>query len=64
MSPNQQPSSTLAGAQEHFRLLVGGLPDYAILLLDPRGYVASWNAGAERIHQYREDEVLGEHFSL
>ena len=64
MSPNQQPSSTLAGAQEHFRLLVGGLPDYAILLLDPRGYVASWNAGVERIHQYREDEVLGEHFSL
>lgn len=46
-----------------FRLLVQGVTDYAIYMLDPEGHVASWNAGAERIKGYSADEILGQHFS-
>ena len=50
-------------AAEEFRLLVEGVKDYAIFLLDPGGHVITWNAGAERITQYAADETLGSHFS-
>ncbi|HZD01399.1 MAG TPA: SpoIIE family protein phosphatase [Actinomycetes bacterium] len=50
-------------AAEEFRLLVDGVKDYAIFLLDRNGHVMTWNAGAERIKQYAADEILGEHFS-
>ena len=46
-----------------FRLLVHSVRDYGIFLLDPHGYVASWNAGAQRIKGYSADEILGKHFS-
>jgi PAS domain S-box-containing protein len=49
--------------EERFRLLVEGVKDYAIFMLDPHGYVASWNNGAERINGYRESEIVGRHFS-
>jgi PAS domain S-box-containing protein len=54
-------SGQLAG--EQFRLLVEGVKDYAIFLLDPSGHVVSWNPGAERIKGYMAAEILGEHFS-
>jgi PAS domain S-box-containing protein len=47
-----------------FQLLVQSVRDYAIFLLDPEGRVSSWNAGAERIKGYTEDEILGKHFSI
>jgi diguanylate cyclase (GGDEF)-like protein/PAS domain S-box-containing protein len=47
----------------NFRLLVQGVKDYAILMLDPAGRVTTWNDGAERIKGYRADEILGHHFS-
>jgi PAS domain S-box-containing protein len=46
-----------------FHLLVQGIKDYAILMLDPEGRVLSWNAGAERIKGYRAEEIIGQHFS-
>jgi PAS domain S-box-containing protein len=46
------------------KMLVQGVRDYAIYMLDRDGQITSWNAGAERIKGYREDEVLGQHFSL
>jgi PAS domain S-box-containing protein len=49
--------------EEHFRSLVEGMRNYAIFTLDPKGRVASWNAGAERLEGYNSEEVLGEHFS-
>jgi two-component system sensor kinase FixL len=52
------------GADEHFRLLVEGMNDYAIYLLDPEGRVVTWNRGAERIKGYKAEEVVGKHFSL
>lgn len=44
-------------------LLVASVKDYAIFMLDVKGNVASWNAGAERIKGYRAEEIIGEHFS-
>lgn len=57
-------SLSLRHSEERFRLLVEGVKDYAIFLLDPEGYVSSWNLGAERIKGYRADEIIGRHFSV
>jgi PAS domain S-box-containing protein len=59
-----QPGGRRAStAAEEFRLLVEGVKDYAIFLLDRGGHVMTWNAGAERIKQYAAEEMLGHHFS-
>jgi diguanylate cyclase (GGDEF)-like protein/PAS domain S-box-containing protein len=50
--------------EERFRLLVEGVKDYAIFMLDPEGRVASWNEGAHRIKGYSQQEILGRHFSI
>jgi PAS domain S-box-containing protein len=47
-----------------FRLLVEGVKEYAIFMLDPAGIVVSWNTGAQRIKGYRSDEIIGQHFSV
>ena len=57
-------SKTPPQSDELFRLLVEGVKDYAIFMLDPEGRVASWNRGAELIKGYRADEILGLHFSV
>ncbi|HTF38751.1 MAG TPA: ATP-binding protein [Blastocatellia bacterium] len=49
---------------EPFRLLVEGVKDYAIFMIDPRGYIQSWNMGAEKIKGYKADEIIGKHFSI
>jgi PAS domain S-box-containing protein len=54
---------SLGASEQRFRLLVESVLDYAIFMLDPEGYVETWNAGAERIKQYRPDEIIGQHFS-
>ena len=53
----QQPDA------EAYRILVDNNQDYAILMLDPEGYVLSWNRGAEAIEGYSADEIIGSHFS-
>jgi PAS domain S-box-containing protein len=47
-----------------FRLLVSGVKEYAIFMLDTSGVIVSWNEGAQRIKGYREDEIVGTHFSV
>ena len=49
---------------EAYRLLVEGVKDYAIFMLDPTGRIATWNLGAERIKGYKAEEAIGRHFSL
>jgi PAS domain S-box-containing protein len=49
--------------ERRFRLLVEGVTDYAIYMLDPDGRVTNWNAGAERIKGYAAREIVGQHFS-
>lgn len=51
-------------SEQLFRLLVEGVTDYAIFMLDPSGRVATWNLGAERLKGYRADEIIGKHFSI
>jgi len=48
---------------EHFRMLVENMKDYAIIILDTDGRVASWNPGSEIILGYRSNEIIGQHFS-
>lgn len=49
---------------ERLRLLIEGVREYAIFQLDPWGRVISWNAGAERMKGYRENEILGKYYSV
>jgi len=58
-----RPTSTLSD-DERFRLLVNAVTDYAIYMLDPKGHVVSWNAGAERFKGYTAAEIIGSHFSV
>ncbi|KAA0690984.1 PAS domain-containing sensor histidine kinase [Neorhizobium sp. P12A] len=63
LSERKATEEVLKRNQEQFRLLVQGVTDYAIYMLDPEGRVSSWNAGAQRIKGYAPDEIIGEHFS-
>jgi len=63
LSERKHAEEVLKSSQEHVRLLVQGVIDYAIYMLDPDGRVSSWNAGAERIKGYTPEEIIGEHFS-
>ena len=53
----------LRNSQEQFRVLVQGVADYAIYMLDPGGNITSWNSGAQRIKGYAPHEVIGRHYS-
>jgi PAS domain S-box-containing protein len=56
--------TTLRESEERFRLLVDGIPDYAIFMLNADGIVTTWNTGATRITGYESGEVVSKHFSL
>jgi PAS domain S-box-containing protein len=60
--PNQPPMPIGQDASD-FELMVNSVRDYAIILLDPTGHVASWNPGAERCKGYEAEEIIGQHFS-
>src|SRR5262245_3662814 len=51
-------------AEGRFRLLVDGVGDYALYMLDGEGHVANWNAGAERMKGYGAEEIVGQHFGI
>jgi PAS domain S-box-containing protein len=57
-------SNASAADSERFHLLVEGVKEYAIFMLDPQGRVMTWNAGARRIKGYDDDEILGQHYSI
>jgi len=57
-------SEALRASEERFRLLLENVLDYAIIILDPQGYIVRWSAGAERIFGYQEAEILGKPNSI
>ena len=63
MTEHRKAHQALLQAEQRFRILVQGVTDYAIFMLDPNGLVTNWNAGAERIKGYKPEEIIGEHFS-
>jgi PAS domain S-box-containing protein len=59
----QRMEDALREHEVRFRLLVEGVKDQAIFMLDPAGYIVGWNAGAECVKGYQADEIIGQHFS-
>ena len=49
---------------EEFKILVDGVKDYAIFMLDVNGRVTTWNSGAERLKGYKSEEIIGQDFSI
>ena len=64
IAERQQAEDALRASEESFRLMIDGVRDYAIFMLDPFGRVTSWNKGAERMSGYTTGEILGRHFSI
>jgi PAS domain S-box-containing protein len=64
MTERRAAEEALRQSEERFRLLVHGVLDYGIFMLAPDGVITSWNAGAERINGYREEEIVGKHLSI
>jgi PAS domain-containing protein len=63
LTERRAAETKLRESDQQFRLLVQRVTDYAIFMLDVRGHVASWNAGAQRIKGYAPEEIIGRHFS-
>lgn len=63
LTERREAEEALRESEERFRLILEGVRDYAICMLDPGGRIATWNAGAERILGYRTKEITGVHFS-
>lgn len=56
--------AVMSTSERQFRMLLDGVRDYAIYMLDPDGYVTNWNAGAAVIKGYAAEEIVGRHFSI
>ena len=63
VTERSKSAEALKDSERHFRLLVSGVTDYALYMLDPNGIVSNWNAGGQRIKGYLPDEIIGQHFS-
>lgn len=63
MAESGRQQRDLFESERSFRLLVEGVADYALYMLDPAGFITSWNIGGERIKGYSPKEILGQHFS-
>ena len=64
VSARREAERRLADRERRFKLLIDGVHDYAIYMLDAQGGIATWNAGAERTQGYRAGNVVGQHFRL
>ena len=56
-------AEALRESEERYRMLLDGIQNYAIFMMDTEGRILSWNAGAERIKGYTADQIIGHNFS-
>jgi len=63
LAQQERTEEALRDSERRYQLLVNGVTDYALFMLDVRGHVTNWNRGAQRIKGYTADEIVGEHFS-
>jgi PAS domain S-box-containing protein len=63
ITERDKAAEALKESERRFRLLVNGVTDYALYMLDPNGTVTNWNAGGQRIKGYLPEEIIGQHFS-
>jgi PAS domain S-box-containing protein len=63
LTEQRKAETALKESEERFRMLVTSVKDYGIFMLDPNGYVRSWNEGAQRIKGYTASDIIGRHFS-
>ncbi|MBB3146103.1 PAS domain S-box-containing protein [Phyllobacterium trifolii] len=63
LTEHKAPDEALRWSEEQFKILVQGVTDYAIYMLDRKGNVTTWNTGAQRIKGYDPSEIIGQHFS-
>lgn len=63
LTERRRTEEELRQSEQRYRLLVDAVQDYAIFMLDPDGFVVTWNSGAERLKGYKADEIIGQHFS-
>jgi PAS domain S-box-containing protein len=64
IAERKKTQKVLEENEERYRLLVAGVKDYAIFMLDPNGFIESWNEGAKRIKGYEAAEIIGKHMSV
>ena len=64
LSERQKQDDLLRASEERFRLIVDSVKDYAIFMLDPSGFIVSWNTGAKANKGYEAHEIIGKHFSV
>jgi PAS domain S-box len=63
LTEQKRAEAELRQSEEQFRLLVEGVEEYAIYMLDPYGRVTTWNSGAQKIKRYRAEEIIGKNFA-
>lgn len=64
LTQRRETELALRDSEERFRHLAMSVDEYAFILLDPDGYITSWNPGAEKIKGYHSEEIIGKHFSI